>query len=87
MCVPVYLFYRGIGLLTEKQNQKFSLEREIVGSEDEGVQGDKEVVSDNDDIESVLPSAKVHMSNEDFGKRLVKRRRKLQTHLTSEDVG
>ncbi|OAE18803.1 hypothetical protein AXG93_3643s1000 [Marchantia polymorpha subsp. ruderalis] len=58
----------------------------MVGSEDKGVLGGNEVVSDDDDVEPALPSAEVDMFDEDFKEPLVKRQRKLQTHSTSEVV-
>lgn len=59
-------FYRGMGLLIEEKNQKFSLEREIVGSEDEEVLGNNKVFSDDDDVEPALPLAEVDMSKDDI---------------------
>lgn len=54
-----------MGLLTEEKNRKILLERKIIGSQFEGALGGNEVVSKDDDVEHVWPSAEVDMSDDD----------------------
>ncbi|OAE20173.1 hypothetical protein AXG93_194s1040 [Marchantia polymorpha subsp. ruderalis] len=53
------------GVLAEEKNRKILLERKIIGSQFEGALGGNEVVSKDDDVEHVWPSAEVDMSDDD----------------------
>lgn len=67
LSVPVlHNFYQALGLLTEEENQKFPLEREIVGLEDEGALGAHEVVNDDDEFELARSLAEVDMSDDEI---------------------
>lgn len=64
-----------MGLLTAREQEKFSLEREIAN--DKVVLGGNEVANEEENIETALPSAEADMSEEDIEERSAKKRQKL----------